>query len=91
MRHSVKERLIKRINKAFNLEITAKDPIFCRMNNRHGSFSWVIAKGGFEIGSNASMTECLKWKRWVLCTELGEIFEYNKNGVYEKCDIIESL
>lgn len=85
----IKERIVKRLNKAFDLGITDKDPIICRMNSRHGGFSWVIALGAYDIGSTASMTECLSWKRWVLSVELGEIFEYCENGVYDKTDIIE--
>jgi hypothetical protein len=87
----VKEKIVKRLNKAFDLGITDKNPIICRMNSRHGGFSWVIALGRYDIGSTASMTECLSWKRWVLCLELGELFEYCENGVYSKTDIIESL
>lgn len=86
---STKQRLIKRLNKAFNLGITDRHPIFCRMNNRHGGFSWVIALGSHDIGSCASMTECLRWERWVLCLELGELFEYCEKGIYNKTDIIE--
>ena len=61
------------------------------MNNRHGGFSWVIAVDGYDIGSTCSITECLSWERWVLSTELNELFEYVENVKYGKEDLIEPI
>ena len=52
-----KEKLINRLNKAFDLNFNDKTPVITRMNNRNGGFSWIAGVGGNSVGSSNSITE----------------------------------
>ena len=92
---STKERIIRRLNKAFGFEFTTDDPSYHHGGRGfwQGAWSWGISHGTMDVGSMESMSECLKWKKWVMSRELdGEIFEYvpSHAELYEKRgDLIE--
>jgi len=86
-----KEKLINRLNKAFDLDFNDKTPIITRMNNRNGGFSWIAGVGGSSVGSANSITECLTWEKWVLSTELHELLEYHENDIYDSSCRIEKI
>lgn len=69
-----KEKIIKRLNEAFDLGIPLNAPCFHHLGAL-GDWSWCVACGRHDIGSSASMTEALSWTRWLYDTELNEIFE----------------
>lgn len=84
-----KEKLINRLNKAFGFNFNDNTPIITRMNARNGGLSWVVGVGGSSVGSANSITECLTWEKWVLSTELRELFEYHENDIYDSSCKIE--
>ena len=82
---TTKERIIKRLNKGFGFEIPLDAPY-----HHHGGrglfvgcWSWAITEGLDDIGSMHSMSECLKWKKWVLDEDTNEIFEYRPENEEE--------
>ena len=85
---TTKEKIITRLNKAFGWEIPLDAPYMHHQKERWGSgcFSWSVARGSTDVGSSCSMTECLKWDRWIYSKSLHEIFEYipNRAGEFEK-------
>ena len=88
-----KEKIIKRLNDGFGMKIPNNVP-YCHHQATFcadGRWSWSISNGSHDIGSTASMKECLSWERWVLSVELGEISEYIPNAVYQNDDIIETI
>lgn len=76
-----KEKIIKRLNEGFGFEIPYDTPWMHHQKERYGggTFSWSVAKGPIDIGSVCSMTECLKWERWIYSKSLHEIFEFIPN------------
>ena len=89
----LKEKIIKRLNKGFGYNIPNDTP-YCHHQATFcgdGRFSWSIACGVHDIGSTSSMKECLSWKRWVLNTELHEIFEYYDNMKLTYSDVLEDV
>lgn len=88
----IKDRIITRLNKGFGFHFENDDP-FYHHGRRQGTWSWCISHGSEDVGSTFSMTECLRWKRWVFDTNLNEIFEYvpsKFDAEYFDC-IIEEL
>lgn len=88
---TTKEKIIKRLNNGFGYNIPNDAP-YCHHQATFcgdGRFSWSISAGAHDIGSTASMKECLSWERWVLDMELGEIFEYYENLKLTSTDLIE--
>lgn len=83
------EKIIKRL-----YDMGAIDSLECIVylhgGSRNGSFSWAISCGSRDIGSTASMKECLSWERWIYSPELYEIFPYieGKTTVFHG-DIVE--
>ena len=71
---TLKERVIKRLNKGFGLSLTMETTWLTRLRNgcAHGC-SWKIGK--FCCDEPAS--EAIKWDRWVIAD--GEIIEYFPN------------
>ena len=86
------EKIIKRMNEAFGFDIP-KNAFVTTHIKRYGhndhAFSWGISFGTHDIGSSCSMTECLKWDKWVFSPSLHEIFEYIPNSNYSSEDLIE--
>ena len=67
-----------------------KSIVFSHQNSRNGGFSWCVAYGSHDIGCSSSMTEAIKWKKWVYSRYLHEIFEYHENDtIDEGKDIVE--
>lgn len=81
----IKERIIKRLNKGFDLNIPL-DAKWIHHDGRafrsSGALSWYLSDARTQhcnYGASVAATECIKWKRWVIVPNLGEIFEYHKN------------
>ena len=95
----VKERVIKRLNKGFCLNI----PLDVKWKHHESAFrssgglSWYLSDircMHTDYGAAVSATEALTWKRWVIDTELKEIFEYHESErkYYEANDcLIENI
>lgn len=91
----IKDRIITRLNKGFGFHFENDDPFYHHGGRGfwQGSWSWGISHGSVDVGSMFSMTECLRWKRWVFDKNLNEIFEYvpsKLDAEYSDC-IIEEL
>ena len=81
---TTKEKIIKRLNKGFGFDI----PIDASWKTHDargyyrsaGAQSWYFTDHRVPlhelVGSAASATECLKWKRWIIVKSEREIFEY---------------
>lgn len=87
------EKIIKRLNEAFGFDMPNNAFVTTHIK-RYGhndcSFSWSVSWGGIDIGSSKSMTECLKWDKWVYSKSLHEIFEYHEGDIiYPWDDIVE--
>lgn len=89
---TTKERIINRLNKGFGFEIPLDAPY-----HHHGGrglftgcWSWSVSTGLLDIGSTDSMTECLKWKKWIYDNGMHEIFEYRPENeeMYRKVGYI---
>lgn len=84
---TTKEKIIKRLNEAFGFDIP-NDAFFTTHIKRYGhyddAFSWAVSWKGSDIGCYDSMTECLKWDKWVYSRSLHAIFEHHD------CDKISS-
>lgn len=83
---TTKERIIKRLNKGFGLTI----PMDAPCNHHLGAlaeWSWSISNGVHDIGCINSMTDVLKWKRWMIDTSLRELFYCSEKDieVYKNC------
>ena len=91
-----KEKIIRRLNKGFGFNIPLDAEIKTHQANSqwskaNGAQAWFISdmRVPFELnlGCCDTMTECLKWKRWIInmdpCER--EIFEYfEENSDYFK-------
>ena len=85
---TTKEKIIKRLNEGFDYDIPLNAEILTHQSNGGNkkmngeSFSWFLNDTkhcfGLLLGSYSPMTECLKWKRWVINPDpnVEEIFEY---------------
>lgn len=74
---NTKEKIIARLNKGFGLNLPSDTNWVCRQRKYKdiGGFSWCLNCVD-NIGSAEPATEVLKWKRWVIEPNTGEIFEY---------------
>ena len=75
---TTKEKIINRLNKGFGFSIPLDAPCTHHQKERYGggTWSWSVKKGSVDVGSQYSMTECLKWNRWIYDQDMHEIFEY---------------
>ena len=86
---TLKEKLIKRLNKGFgyNIPLEAK----WKTNQAHGNYvgmgahSWYFCDTSlpfhYNVGSCSNVKECLKWKRWVIEPKYLEICEYFESQI----------
>ena len=82
---TVKERVIKRLNKGFGFNIP-QDANWhtheCAFRDC-GGLSWYFSDSRLShlqnCGAATAATECLKWKIWVINVEDAEIFEFFEN------------
>ena len=98
---TVKEKIIKRLNKGFGLDI----PLDAQWKTHDargyyrsaGAHSWYFVDTRLplhhQFGSAYSATECLKWKRWLIDMSELEIFEYVEGvTTYDKeRDLLEEI
>lgn len=87
---TVKERIIKRLNKGFGFDI----PLDAHWHTHErafrdcGGMSWYFSDlrlGHLEnCGAADTASECLKWKKWCIDTEEAEIFEFFEH-LRERC------
>lgn len=79
---TVKERVIKRLNKGFGFNIPqdARWHTHERGFRANGGLSWYftdIRLGHLQnCGSMSPATECLKWEKWCINPDDAEIFEF---------------
>ena len=85
---TTKKKIIKRLNEGFGYNLPLDTEIMTHQANGGNkkmngeSFSWYLNDKkhafGFLLGSYNTITECLKWKRWVINPDpqVEEIFEY---------------
>ena len=88
MGKKLSERIVKRMGDMGLVE-PSKSLVFAHQNSRHGGVSWSVACGSFDIGCCSSMTEAIKWKRWIYSRYLHEIFEYHEGDTIDRGDIVE--
>lgn len=94
-RKTLREQIIERLNNGFGYNLPPDVKIKHhkgRMNRNFGGFSWYVydIRVPFEVGSCCTMSECLKWKRWVIEIHDEEIYEYFENNMYEDNYYIEN-
>lgn len=75
---TTKQKIINRLNKGFGFNISQDCPWthHAARGLFAGGFSWSVNMGSMDIGSAESMTECLKWDKWIFDYNLHEIFRY---------------
>jgi hypothetical protein len=99
---TLKEKLIKRLNKGFGYNIPLDSK--WKTNQAHGNYvgmgahSWYFCDLNLpfshNVGSSSSVKECLKWDRWIIDPRRLEISEYNESliSLYRAHDyLIEKL
>ena len=83
MRKTIKDKIIERLNKGFgfSIPIDAEWTTHQRAFRSEGSQKWYFIDVRIPIkqgvGSCATATECLKWKRWYISSK--EICEYDES------------
>lgn len=91
-----KEKIIKRLNKAFGFDFNSEDPCYHHGGRGQwtGTWSWGISSGNLDVGCMEPMNVCLKWDRWVYDPMSNEIYEYrpcNEQMHLKLGDIIEKI
>lgn len=99
---TVKEKIIKRLNKGFGFEI----PLDTKWKTHEANSGWAQANGAHSwyfideriplnqhVGSQNPATECLKWKRWLIDKSEREIFQYIEGvtGYDKDYDLLEKI
>lgn len=99
---TVRERIIKRLNKGFGLDI----PMDAAWKTHDANSGWAQANGAhswyfvdvriplqYHVGSQNPASECLKWKRWIIDKSEREIFQYIEGVTsYDKdYDLLEKI
>lgn len=92
---TLREQIIERLNNGFGYNFSPDIKIRHHQGRKYkdvGGFSWYICdiRTQFEVGSSSTMSECLKWKKWVIESHNQEIHEYFENCMYEENDYIEN-
>ena len=91
---TTKEKIIKRLNRAFGFNFTNDNPSYHHGGRGYwsGCWSWGISNDDIDVGSMSPMSECLRWKKWVYSSRWGEIFEYVEGQTHlDPGDLIENL